>query len=71
MQKIEFIIHFLRHLAMSLVLTGLMAIVLGTLIFVYPDLLGILVGLFLVGFGFVSFASAWKIWRYSKVRVEL
>lgn len=71
MEKIEIVFGFMRHIAISLILEGLLAIVLGVLILVYPDLLGILVGLFLIMTGFVSFASAYKVNKYSKLKFEL
>jgi len=71
MEKIEIVFRFMRHIAIGLVLEGLLAVVLGILILIYPDLLGILVGLFLIMTGFVSFASAYKVNKYSKIKLEV
>lgn len=71
MEKIEIVIRFMRHIAIALLLEGFLAILLGLLILVYPDLLGILIGLFLIMTGFVSFASAYKVNKYSKIKIDL
>jgi len=71
MKKIEIVLRFMRHIAMSLVLEGLLAILLGVLILLYPELLSLLVGLFLIATGVVSFASAAKVYHYSKIRFEI
>lgn len=71
MEKIEIVLGFMRHIAMALVLEGILAILLGVLILVYPELLSLLVGLFLIGSGVLSFASAMKVYRFSKFKIEL
>lgn len=70
MQKFEIVIKFMRHIAIALLLEGILAIILGVLILLYPELLAILVGLFLIMSGFVSFASAYKVNKYSKIKFE-
>jgi uncharacterized membrane protein HdeD (DUF308 family) len=71
MKKIEIVIGFMRHIAVALVLEGILATLLGVLVLVYPELLSFLVGLFLIATGVVSFASAMKVYRYSKFSFEV
>lgn len=71
MEKIEIVLSFMRHIAISLVFEGILAVLLGVLVLVYPELLSLLVGLFLIASGVVSFASAMKVYKYSKIRIGL
>lgn len=66
MEEIEIINLSLKHIAWSLVWSGIFAIICGILIFVYPELLGMLVGLFLVAAGIVNIIAAIRIKKYSK-----
>lgn len=71
MHKIEIVLNFMRHIAISLIFEGILAILLGVLVLMYPEFLNFLVGLFLIGSGVVSFASAMKVYQYSKFKIEL
>jgi len=61
----------MKNIVYGLVLEGILTIVIGALIFAYPDLLGMLVGLFLVITGVLSLLLAVKVNRYSKFEIEL
>ena len=71
MDKIEFVIQTVRNIVWGLALYGLLAIVIGVLIFIYPDLLEILVGTLLVISGIGSGVLAAKLNKYSKVKIDL
>lgn len=71
MDKIEIIFKFMRHIAWALILEGLMAVLLGILIFLYPDLLSFLVALLLIVSGIISFIVAFKARSYSKFELKL
>ena len=71
MEKLEFVIKFMRQIAIGLVFQGIMSIAFGLLIFIYPDLLGMLVGLLLILSGTLAFALAYKVFKYSKFAIDL
>lgn len=71
MQKIEIVLHFMRHIVATLVLEGLLAVILGVLVLVYPSLLSVLAGFFFIATGVVFFASAMKVYQYSKFKIEI
>jgi uncharacterized membrane protein HdeD (DUF308 family) len=66
MEEIEIITLSLKHIAWSLVWSGIFAIICGILIFIYPELLGMIVGLFLVAAGIVNIIAAMGVRKYSK-----
>jgi uncharacterized membrane protein HdeD (DUF308 family) len=67
----EFILVFMRHIAKMLIIDGVIAVVLGALILIYPELLAVLVGLFLIVVGAISFYFAKKVWAYSRIKFEI
>ena len=71
MEKIEIVFNFMKQIVMGLVIEGLLAIIIGILIFVYPNLLGMLVGILLVVCGIISLILAMKIKKYSKFEVKI
>ena len=71
MKKIEISLKFVKHIVNGLILEGIVVILIGVLIFLYPDLLGMLVGIFLVVTGIMSFAMAGKLGKYSKIKFEI
>lgn len=71
MERIQFVLKFMKNIVYGLVLEGILTIVIGALIFAYPDLLGMLVGLFLVITGILSLLLAAKVNKYSKFEIEL
>jgi hypothetical protein len=71
MEKIEFVFQFMRHLFWSLILEGILLVLIGVMIFIYPELLGMLVGFFLVISGIMVFVLAAKVSKYSKLKVEM
>jgi len=71
MEKIEIIFQFIRNIVWGLIIEGILVIVIGVLIFIYPDLLGMLVGILLVISGVLSFGLAIKINKYSKLKINI
>jgi uncharacterized membrane protein HdeD (DUF308 family) len=71
MQKIEVVLKFMKHVVWGLVLEGLLTILIGVLIFMYPDLLGMLVGVGLIVGGVLAFVVAYKVNKYSSFKFKL
>lgn len=71
MEKIEVVFNFMKQIIWGLVIEGLLAIIIGILIFVYPDLLGMLVGILLIAGGIISLILAMKVKKYSKLQIKL
>ncbi|MCK9393898.1 MAG: DUF3096 domain-containing protein [Candidatus Paceibacterota bacterium] len=65
----EIVSEALHQIAKSFIYNGVIAILFGVLIFIYPNLLGMLVGIFLVVVGIVGIFVALKIFRYSKMKI--
>lgn len=70
-QELEFALKFMSQIVGGLILEGVIAVVLGVLIIIYPDLLGILVGLGLILGGIVAFIIAGKVHKYSRLKIKL
>ncbi|MDD3191022.1 MAG: hypothetical protein PHI66_05040 [Candidatus Pacebacteria bacterium] len=71
MQQIEIVSKFMKNIVWGLATEGILAIVVGILVFIYPDLLGMLVGTLVIIGGIVSVLIAVKINKYSKIKVDL
>lgn len=71
MKQFEFVIKFMQNVVWGLVLQGLFMIPVGVLIVLYPNLLGILVGIFLIISGLGMFVLAFKASKYSKIIINL
>jgi uncharacterized membrane protein HdeD (DUF308 family) len=71
MQKLELALKFMTNMFWGLFLEGLLATIIGILIFVYPDLLGMLVGILFIAGGIILFLLAFKVKKYSKFKIEL
>jgi len=65
----EIISESLRQIERSFIWNGILAILFGALIFIYPNLLGMLVGIFFVIMGIVSITAAANIKKYSKIKL--
>lgn len=71
MQQIEIVSRFMKNIVWLLAGEGLLAIVVGVLVIIYPDLLGILVGTLAVIAGITSLVLAVKVDKYSKLKIDL
>ncbi len=71
MQQIEIVSRFMKNIVWLLAGEGLLAIAVGVLVIIYPDLLGILVGTLAVIAGITSLVLAVKVDKYSKLKIDL
>ncbi|MCF6276723.1 MAG: hypothetical protein L3J07_02625 [Candidatus Magasanikbacteria bacterium] len=71
MKKVELVLSFMKHIVWGLVLQGLLSVLIGILIFMYPDLLGMLVGIGLVISGLLAFVLAIKVNKYSSFKFKI
>jgi|GEM_PF-1432177 uncharacterized membrane protein HdeD (DUF308 family) len=70
MEHIDVILKSLRSMAWMFALQGILAIVFGFLIILYPPILAILVGTILVIAGIVGIIAAIMIGKVSKIKLE-
>ena len=71
MQQIEIVSRFMKQIVWGLMTEGVLAIVVGVLIFIYPNLLGMLVGTLVVVCGVTSLVLAAKVDKYSHLHIDL
>jgi len=71
MDEIKIIFKFIRNIVWALILEGVLAIITGVLIFIYPDLLGMLTGTLLVISGIFCLFLSIKVNYYSKIKIKL
>lgn len=70
MKHFEHVFRFVRKVVWQLVINGLIAIAVGVLIFVYPELLAYLVAAILVFLGLSSLIMAIRVNRYSRIELD-
>jgi len=71
MEKLEVVFKFMKQIVWGLVLQGILSIIVGVLIFIYPDLLRILVCTLLLVVGIIGLILAIKVNKYSKLKIEI
>ena len=71
MKKLEVVLKFIKHIVWGLILQGILFILIGILIFMYPDLLDMLVGIGLVVSGLLAFVLAIKVNKYSSLKFNV
>ncbi len=71
MQQVEIVSKFIKNFVVGVVLEGLLILLTGILILIYPKLLSVLVAIILIASSVVCFMVAAKAHRYSKIEVEL
>jgi len=71
MSKVELVFKFIQNIFWMILLDGIMAILAGILIVVYPDLLGMFVGSVLILFGIAALFFAFKIKKFTKLEIEI
>lgn len=69
--RLEVVFKVVRQLFWSLLLQGIFLIVLGILIAVFPELLVALVSVMFILLGIIVIAIAVKVWKYSKLTIEI
>jgi len=70
MERIEFVFKALAHLAWSLLLEGLLLIILGVLVYLYPALIVVLASVFFIFVGFTLIMIGLKVKKYSKIKLD-
>jgi len=70
MERMEFVIKAISHLAWSLILEGILLLALGVLVYIYPTLIIVLVSVFLLVLGLTIFCIGLKVKKYSKIKVD-
>ena len=70
MERIEFVIKAISHLAWSLILEGLLLLVLGVLVYLYPALIIILVSAFFLVLGITIISIGFKVRKLSKIKID-
>ena len=71
MKDLKVVFGFIRNLVIGLVIEGVLAIAVGVLIFIYPDLLNYLVAALLIIGGLLGIIFACKLNKYSKLKIKL
>jgi len=71
MEQIELISKAIKKIVWNFVLTGIATILIGILVFMYPEFLRILVGFLLMVIGISSLIAAVEINKYSKIKIKL
>ncbi|EKE06025.1 MAG: hypothetical protein ACD_19C00115G0001 [uncultured bacterium] len=71
MKKLEIVLKFIKHIVWGLILQGILSVLVGILIFMYPDLFGMLVGVGLVLSGLLAFVLAIKVNKYSSFKFKV
>lgn len=71
MEQIEIVSNFMKSVVWGLLSEGVLAIIAGVLIFIYPELLGMLVGTLMVVAGIICMVVAIKVNKYSKIKINL
>lgn len=71
MKKVEYQFQFMKHVAANAMWGGLLSVVIGVLILMYPDLLSILVAVLLIIIGLSSLLFASKVLKHSKVEFHV
>ncbi|MFZ6014791.1 MAG: DUF3096 domain-containing protein [Patescibacteria group bacterium] len=71
MKKIDIHLKIVRQIVWGFVIEGAVLVILGALIFLYPDLLALLVALALIITGIYSFYVALKINKYTQFQLKI
>jgi len=70
MERIEFVFKALAHLAWSLLLEGILFMILGILVYLYPALIVILASVFFIFVGATLVMIGLKVKKYSKIKID-
>jgi uncharacterized membrane protein HdeD (DUF308 family) len=61
----------MKNIVWGLTVEGILSIIVGFVVIIYPDLIGILVGTLVVIAGILSLVLAVKVNKYSKLKIDL
>ncbi|MFA5133655.1 MAG: hypothetical protein WC459_02525 [Patescibacteria group bacterium] len=70
MERIEFVIKAISHLAWSLILEGFLLMALGILVYLYPALIVVLTSAFFLVLGITIISIGLKVRKYSKIKID-
>jgi len=68
---IEFAFQFVQRIVSDLIMMGVLALLIALLIFLFPEFLRLFVGILLVVAAIWLFNIAYKVSKYTKIRIEL
>lgn len=71
METIEVLLKSIRKLVLGTISVGVLSLIVGVLIILYPDLLGILVGILLVVSGLIWIGIAIRLNKFSKIKIKV
>jgi len=71
MQQFEITSRFMKNIVWGLTVEGLLVVVVGIAIYLYPDLVGMILGVVMVIIGIMSLILASKVNKYSKIKIDL
>ncbi|MBD3251980.1 hypothetical protein GF380_06060 [Candidatus Uhrbacteria bacterium] len=71
MKIVEVVLKTVKDMVAVLTLVGAVSLIFGALILLYPDLLGVLVGLALIISSVAWFVFAIKLAKYAKLKIEI
>ncbi len=70
MEHVEVLFRAINHMAWSLLLEGLLLIVLGILVYIYPALIILLASVFFIVVGLTLVSIGFKVKKYSKITLD-
>lgn len=71
MQPVEIVFGIVRRIVIDLISIGVVALVIAVLIFLLPEFLRLLVGVLLVLVALWAFNLAYKVNKFSKIKLEI
>jgi hypothetical protein len=71
MQPLEIVFNLVRRIVVDLISIGVVALIIAILIFLLPEFLRLLVGVLLVLVALWAFNLAYKVNKFSKIKLEL
>jgi uncharacterized membrane protein HdeD (DUF308 family) len=70
MEHVELVFKALSHMAWSLLLEGLLLIIFGILVYIYPALIILLASAFFIIVGLTLVSIGFKVKKYSKITLD-
>lgn len=71
MQPVEIVFGIVRRIVIDLISIGVVALVIGILILLLPEFLRLLVGILLLIIAVWAFNLAYKVNKFSKIKLEI
>jgi hypothetical protein len=70
-QHFEISIKFMKNIYYALISQAILAFIFGLLILIFPVLLNILVSVLIIASGILALSWAFKIKKYTKIKIDL